>query len=400
MVWIFCGISILYDLFLILLISDKVSSYLYPLIIFSIVFAVLAYFLIGKYVYHTIKLLNPKSLVSFLLKRNNKFPHSNSIIFDFIVGSISRHDFLSFKEGLSNFYNSSFSEENLDESQFNKIISDLIDIGTVTVSFGNDKATALVFDQIKKLFLELNTDNRRDYFYYNIDNISYFIEYCARKNLENSTIIGVDVLFNISKSILSDIPKDDSDISKFHTNILNSLLNVGKVSSEMKHERSTLRSLEYVDELVDAMTEGKNEIPLPYLTKIGSIGLISAEYHFEAPTENVLVILGKIAIISLGQINSPNNSIVDIIEKLNFSNFVIVVLNKIAECCVEYCMYNCCNTAITNYRTFKDILDDSKNSFEGDRDTSLKLKEILEGIKIYSNIEQGTKCIDPYLGYI
>ena len=157
------------------------------------------------------------------------------------------------------------------QEKFNYIISRFILIGDISISTRNDTATLWLVESVYTIFSNIqDKDRKRQYFVDSLEQISEFIEHCAKNELEKATISGITGIYNIY-----DITSDTLSRAV----ILRALINIGKISSEMKLERSTIEAITYIGLLIDMDLSIKNrmEITRKSLTAIGFIALNSAE---------------------------------------------------------------------------------------------------------------------------
>lgn len=217
--WGLLGFSIFYDLILIIALPSNLERIDYIPIVLAVLFAIFAYDYMIRYIHDKITIfLDPVVFISKLDENNDVEDDENNNrnvkIFDFIIGSLNRYDYNSYKKGLSLYYknklNKNYITKNMDNEgfaeEFNSILSEFILVGNITSSTKNDIATSYLVDSLFDTFSHFeNKDKKRQYFLNSSGQISEFIEYCARNGLEKTTILGMEQLYNIFSNIESDI---------------------------------------------------------------------------------------------------------------------------------------------------------------------------------------------------
>lgn len=369
--WGLFGFSIFYDIILINILPSSLEEIHYIPILLAIACAIFAYNYMIEYIQEKISIfLDPTELINKLKEDNNiRYVEDDRKvidveIFDFIIGSLNRHDYNSCEKGLSIYYQSELSEyyadghiynETLDE-KFNDIISKFIRVGTITGSTKNDEATLYVIENIEKIFLHFNDkDKIRHYFLNSLDQISEYIEYCARNELEKSTISGMELLCNNFHRIEYDVIAQK--------NILRALANIGKTSSEMKLEKSTMEAINYIDSVIDLTIKNNNEIPRKLLTRIGFIGLNSAENKLENSCEKTVTLLCKVLIKTINQ------------KEDNITSSTTDIIGKIGIVCITNGFEDCIRIIFESYNTLEKIVTESKDELK------LNRKEITQKIE-------------------
>lgn len=364
--WGLFGFSIFYDLILLTVLPNSFERIHYVPVMLAIVFAMFAYNYMVKYIQDKITIfLDPITLISKLSESHNgkgENENDNNInveIFDFIVGSLNRYDYNSYKKGLSLYYNNKLNNDYINkrinedsnneinketfEDEFNNIVSEFILVGNITSSAKNDVATLYLVDTIFDIFLIFqNKNNERNYFLNTLDQTSEFIAYCTRNELERTTILGITRLYNIFSNIESNIVDQ--------TNMLGALANIGKISSEMKLEKSTSYAITFIDDIIKDIIANKNEINMKLLTKIGVIGLNCAENRLEIPCEKTLAVLFRILIETMNQ------------KEHNITDLTIDIIGKMAILCSSNGFKHCVITTLKSYDTFEEIINKEEES--------------------------------------
>lgn len=353
--WGLFGASIFYDLILLTVLPTSLEKIHYIPVMLAIVFAMFAYNYMVNYIQNKITIfLDPIRLISKLSENNDDNDGDddgrNIEIFDFIIGSLSRYDYNSYKKGLSLYYKNKLNKDYIDQKindeafddEFNNIVSEFILVGNITSSTKNDVATSCLVDAIFDIFsIFQNKNNERKYFLNTLGQTSEFIAYCARNELEKTTISGIDRMSTIFLNIESNIVDQ--------MNIFVALANIGKISSEMKLEQSTSYAIKCIDEIIDSIIANKSEINIKLLTKLGVIGLNCAENRLEIPCEKTLSVLFRILIETMNQ------------EEHNITDSTIDIIGKIAILCSNNGFKHCAIIALKSYDRFEEIINKEKN---------------------------------------
>jgi len=366
--WGLFGFSIFYDLIIMIMLPSSLTKVHYIPILLAILFAMFAYNNMIEYIHENITVFSDPIKFIYKLNENNNVGDEHDDIknvefFDFIVGSLKIYDYNSYKEGLSLYYKNELNEiySNKDASsnnheiqeKFNYIISRFILIGDISISTRNDTATLWLVESVYTIFSNIqDKDRKRQYFVDSLEQISEFIEHCAKNELEKATISGITGIYNIY-----DITSDTLSRAV----ILRALINIGKISSEMKLERSTIEAITYIGLLIDMDLSIKNrmEITRKSLTAIGFIALNSAENKLEAPCEKALLLISKFSIETINQ------------RTENTIDSAIDIIGKITIPCIINGFKDCVNLTIESYQILKKNIKK-----EGSR---LELIEKIEG---------------------
>jgi len=355
--WGLFGISIFYDLVLMILLPDNLGKNIYLLVLLSIFVAIYAYYELINFVYNKIIFaFNPRFLIAELCNESvedlrvsesdNKNTNNKNIgMFDFIVGSLNKCDYNSYKEGLFKFYEHELSQDTISKNELDCIISDILRLGNISVAIKNDEAVSLIFDKIYQLFHNLKSKElMRVSFSDNIEQISAFIEYCARNRLEKATIYGIDSLFNIFSEIPSHFLK-----STLMEDVLYSLSNIGRISSDMKLEASTMEAIgsigmiisEYSDSTVCDSNVKDHEIKF-IIEKLWIIGSVSVDNKLDSSLKKIIRLLEQIII------NYSLN------KDENIALFAIDVLNKIGHSCYQSGLILCSEKVLESYNNLEE----------------------------------------------
>jgi hypothetical protein len=276
--WLFGGVSVFFDLLLIVALPKKLGLCSYFSVIMSLMFAIFVYWHIIQFIYKTTSLLNPSNVLK-LVEENNS-TNKNEQIFDIMRGSVENHDVASFKECLSKIYCSEILElctpEGLAQLQdskstekFELIISELIRAGKISAKLENDEVTTDVFEKINEAFRKSPIETKYERFLATIDKITDFLIYCSKHDLENSTVSGMHMLYGIVETIHTDV--------LVRTNFLKYLIDIGLFASEKKLEKLAISSVRNIEQLIELFIENNYGINRRQLLKIGIIGLYSAE---------------------------------------------------------------------------------------------------------------------------
>ncbi len=336
---LFC-LSIFYDLILMILLPDHLEKNSYILVFLSLFIAIYAYYELVNFVYINIYVgFNPLNLIALL--RND-----NLGMFDFIVGSLNKCDFNSYRVGLFEYYEKELLQEDITQNELENIISDILRLGNFSVVIKNDEAVSLVFDKIYHLFSNLkDKDLMRVCFSDNVEQISAFTEYCARNRLEKATIHGIDSLFKIFSEIPLHFLK-----STLMEDILYSLSNIGRISSDMKLEASTMEAIgsigmiisEYSDSAACDPNVRDHEIKF-ILEKLWIIGSVSSENNLDSSLKKIIGLLEDIIVDY-----APSHD-----EKIAL--IAIDVLNKIGNSCYDSGLILCSEKVLESYNNLERI---------------------------------------------
>jgi hypothetical protein len=343
---LFFGASILFDFILIISLPKQLDIFYFWLVMISIVLAIFLFAHLFINIFNTISLLNPSKVLAQIEKHNSKDKREQ--IFDMIRGSVENHDIVSFKNCLDALCNCPVDLPHSNDQQLIEIsdegsvldcldlinsspllleaeftISELIRAGKISTKLENNEITLYVFKKIYEIFTELSPNNYIDY----IDKITEFLIYCSKKELEISTTSSMCLL---AKTVMS----CSHDEVLVRTNLLNSIINIGLVASENKHETLAKESAEIIKQLINIFIESKYTINRRHLLKISFIGLYSAENKLETPTEKILVILGNLLLYF--KISCPIQG-----NDLNLVSYTLESMLKIKSVCVENNFTDC-----------------------------------------------------------
>lgn len=344
---LFC-LSIFYDLILMILLPETLEINSYILVFLSLFIAIYAYYELVNFVYTNINSgFDPLHLIALL--RND-----NLGMFDFIVGSLNKCDLTSYRLGLYEYYRKELLQEDITQNELKNIISDILRLGNFSVVTKNDEAVSLVFDKIYHLFSDLkDKDLMRGCFSDNLEKISAFTEYCARNRLEEDTICGINTLFNISSEVPSHFLK-----STIMAKVLNSLSNIGRISSDMKLETSTTEAInaidliisEFLDPLASDLSISDNEIRFSddeirfIIEKLWIIGSASVDNRLDSSIKKILSLLDKIAYTYI--LNQDEN----------IALFAIDVIDKIGCSCYQSGLNLCLEKVLESYDNLEEII--------------------------------------------
>ena len=298
--WALYGISIFYDIILMNILPNNLDKSHYLLVVASIFVAFLAFLAIIPQINNTINLLNPQNIIKKLSQNNDLSAEEQ--LFDFIVGSIKQNDFNSYSNGLSELYKITQKNDATDE-KIERILTIFYRIGRFTISLRNEEATIEIIELLGKVGLTQN-----------IQKIEDLAKYSARNKLEYTTIKGIETL-----SLIFDTLSFENiiDIYLIPLDIQNAAANIGRISSEMHLEDSTLKSARAMHDMVLKTIESEQEILTNIPKLLGRLGVNSAENKWEMSTEKILVTLGEIAINSITQKNNITNLTIDKIGQIS-----------------------------------------------------------------------------------
>jgi len=297
--WGLYGISIFYDIILMNTLPNNLDQSHHILIIASILVAILAFIAIIPLINNTINLLNPQNIIKKLSQNNDLSAEEQ--LFDFIVGSIKQNDFNSYSNGLSELYKITQKNDATDE-KIERILTIFYRIGRFTISLRNEEATIEIIELLGKVGLTQN-----------IQKIEDLAKYSARNKLEYTTIKGIETL----SLIFSTIPFNTITDAFLILDIQRAAADIGRISSEMHLEDSTLKSARAIHDMVLKTIESEQEI-FPNTPKLlGRLGTSSAENKWEMSTEKILVTLGEIVINSITQKNNITNLTIDKIGQIS-----------------------------------------------------------------------------------
>ena len=314
--------------------------------------------------------LEPSQIMNKITER--KDDDTNLRMFDFIIGSINRHDFKSYRESLSNFHEDDISKINNDK-EFIEIISDFIRIGEVTILLKNDTSTALIFERICKIFYKLpDKETIMVYLSNTLDGISDFAECCARNKLENSTQSYIRALNNV----FDEIPEDLLN-SIIIQDISTSLYNIGRISADSKLEGATIEAVNTINSIankkIDDFTSFQNNTAI--IEQLYVIGTISIENKLTMSIKKIQDVFLQIASINI--LNGDTSNAI----------FAIEMMSQISVRCDRDSLKICVSKAIDSYKNLKNLILNNKISIG-----ELEYKKIILKIN-----EEETKLIHQIL---
>lgn len=307
--WALYGISIFYDIILMNTLPNNLDQSHHILVIAAIVVAILAFIAIIPLINNTINLLNPQNIIKKLIQNNDLSAEEQ--LFDFIVGSIKQNDFNSYSNGLLELYKI-IEKNNVSNEKIESILTIFDRIGRFTISLRNEEATIEIIELLGKVGLT-SSGSKTVILSQNIQKIEDLAKYSARNKLEYTTINGIETLLLIFNTlhfknvIDAFIPLD----------IQRATADIGRISSEMHLEDSTLKSARAIHDMVLKTIESEQEILTNTPKLLGRLGVSSAENKWEMSTEKILVTLGEIAINSITQKNNITNLTIDKIGQIS-----------------------------------------------------------------------------------
>lgn len=287
--WGLYGISIFYDIILMNLLPSNIGKIHYLLVIVAIFLSMLAYISIFLQVNSTIDLLNPSNIVKKISKKNDS--SSAEQMYDFIVGSIKKNDFSSYRSGLSE-----LSKVDKNGKTIENVVDIFLRVGMFSISIRNEEATTEVIKEVGNVYLRAPID-KRDILSDVIQGIEDLGKYSARNRLEYSTIESTNILFKIVETF----PRNIFEERFFVEDIYRALSNIGRISSEMDLENSTVEVVNAIDSIIENAIVCSENIHTNTIRYLGKLGVNFAENKLETSTQKIVVILEKIAINSINQ---------------------------------------------------------------------------------------------------
>lgn len=365
--WRLFGLSIFYDLILILTVPEIVPKVYYLPISIAFILAVFSYYKIVSYVFKRMNIfLDPSQIMKKIIEKRDE--DTNLRIFDFIIGSINRHDFKLYKESLFNYHQNDILKISNDK-EFIEIISDFIRIGEVTVLLKNDTSTALIFERICKIFHKLqDKETIMVYLSNNLDEISDFAECCARNKLENSTQSYIQALRNV----FDEIPEDLLN-SIIIQEILTSLYNIGRISADSKLEGATIEAINTINSVANKKIDEFTSFQMytAIIEQLYVIGTISVENKLTTSIKKIQDVLLQIASINILSGDTSN------------AVFAIEMMSQISIKCDQDNLKICVSKGIDSYKNLKDLILNHRENIE-----ELEYKKINQKI----NEEQDKLC--------
>ena len=308
--WALYGISIFYDIILMNTLPNNLDQSHHFQVIAAIVVAILAFIAIIVLINNTINLLNPQNIIKKLIQNNDLSAEEQ--LFDFIVGSIKQNDFNSYSNGLSELYNI-IEKNDVSGEKVERILTIFYRIGRFTISLRNEEATIEIIELLGKMGLK-SSGSKTVILSQNIQKIEDLAKYSARNKLEYTTIKGIETLSLIYDTLYFNNNIDGYFIS---LDIQRAAADIGRISSEMYLEDSTLKSALAIHDMVLKTIENEQEISTNISKLLGRLGVNSAENKWEMSTEKILVTLGGIAINSITQKNNITNLTIDKIGQIS-----------------------------------------------------------------------------------
>lgn len=371
-IWLLCGSSIFLDLILITFIPDLLSTFYFSLVILSFIFAVILYSYLIIHMYNTISLLSPSKVLSQIKKYNSE--DKKEQILDLIHSSVEYHDIDFFNNCLEDLLNYLVSEnmnlvisqnyknENkisnclesfsgLPRSEIEAIILELINVGKLSTKLEDNKFTVSIIAKIYDVFERIVPENYEDYISNNkmdsiIERIADFLIYCLKHDLEVSTIIGMNSLFEKGIDKLNDIKKSNVIVSDSlflqtiyitHVTLLNSIINIGIVASEKRLEKASNASADIIKQFIEIYQDNNYTVNRNELLKISYIALYSAENRLELSTEKILVILESFLLYFSTKYYKED-------KYLDLLNYTSELVLKMKEICIDNNFVSCLDT--------------------------------------------------------